>query len=146
MCATAGATFDCPLTLVEEKHSLLPCDPLGRAPSYCGACRKARPSAAVHTLHSVSAVLELRPPTRRGFSTKGPGYDNLYLHHPERSLGGSWRITLSPYPSMTGAKSPATYSNGTASVGFLYSNGTWTTLSDPSAASPKAPTLFPIHQ
>ena len=83
-------------------------------------------------------MLELRPPTRRGFSTKGPGYDNLFLHHPQRSLGELLAGTLQPGSINDRGQVIGYYDNGTTELGFLYSNGTWTTLSDPSAPTEEA--------
>ncbi|MBV8830282.1 MAG: hypothetical protein JO357_00745 [Hyphomicrobiales bacterium] len=58
-------------------------------------------------------------------------YTYTTLSDPSAAPGGS------TYPASINDRGQVTgyYTNGTTDVGFLYSNGTWTTLSDPSAGT-----------
>ena len=59
---------------------------------------------------SVSTVLELRPPNRRGFSTKGPGYES----DPLAGASGTGPNSINDRGQVIGE-----YYNGTAVVGFI---------------------------
>ncbi len=68
-----------------------------------------------------------------------------HLDHPERSLGGFSSGNAYTVPTSINDRGQVIgyYFNGTTEAGFLYSNGTYTTLSDPSAGCLTGP-LTPV--